>query len=598
MVNIDSQSTYKFVDRKVIIRLKDRVCETTDELLGSALFREVTFRYVRHLVRKDSPLLALFGREHQEIAESDVDVLIRALQLLVQMPLPWAQKLLEDERGLLQQPSILRSFVEGLYDYWRQFERFIVCDSEFDVLDKRPYRTFDRTIESLMHLARRAFRNVQKNITGKQTNMYRQVSAGAEIAAIALPKPVLYTGSHYDKIKDIPMIRQVLLYPPLLLNPSMNKRTGSFVRVERNPLEVVDIDSKEWLCYPAKVGTLLILVYFHEKFFELGFSLCNLFELADDAAMQAKPDAIFLFGVEENALDGLSNLPTVFYDAAEDGTLVGAIPRRDEFDYFGYIKKMILTLHNIKIMKTGRLPFHGALFRLNLKNDRGANVLIFGDTGTGKSETLEAFRALGEDEVREIVIIADDMGALNIDGQGNTIGYGTEVGAFVRLDDLQPGYAFGQLDRVIIMNPSLVNARVILPVTSYENVVKGFPVDMVLYSNNYEEIDEQHPIIERFDGPEAALQVFRAGAAMSKGTTTSTGFTHTYFANPFGPVQYQALHDEIAQRYFNNFFTKGIFVGQLRTQLGIPGSERKGPEEAARTLLEFFKKGKVAHSRQ
>jgi hypothetical protein len=338
------------------------------------------------------------------------------------------------------------------------------------------------------------------------------------------------------------------------------------------------------------VGSLLIMVYFHEKFFELGFSLCNLFELADDAALQSKPDAVYLFGVPQESLRGLAELPTVFYDAAEDGTLVAAIPCQDEFGYFGYLKKMVLTLHNIKMMKLGKLPYHGAMIRLNLKNDQGANVLIFGDTGTGKSETLEAFRTLGEDEIREIVIIADDMGSLAIDPDKKLIGYGTEVGAFVRLDDLKPGYAFGQLDRAIIMSPNMVNARVILPVTTYENVTKGYPVDMVLYANNYEEVDEEHPIIEKFEDPGKALKVFREGAAMSKGTTTSTGLTHTYFANPFGPVQYQALHDEIAKQYFETLFNQNVFVGQLRTRLGIPGWEQKGPEGSARALLELFKK--------
>jgi hypothetical protein len=136
------------------------------------------------------------------------------------------------------------------------------------------------------------------------------------------------------------------------------------------------------------------------------------------------------------------------------------------------------------------------------------------------------------------------------------------------------------------MNPSQVNARVVLPVTTYEHVVKGYSVDMVLYANNYEEIDEEHPIIERFPDSETALHIFREGTAMSKGTTTSTGLVHTYFVNIFGAIQYKSLHEEIALRYFETFFKRNIFVGQLRTRLGIIGWERKGPEEAARALLQ------------
>jgi hypothetical protein len=586
------QGSFQFVDRKVIIRLRDRGCETPEELLSSPLCREVVLRYVRKLERNNSPLLIFFG-EGREIHDLDVDELIQVFELLARMPLEWVTKLLvdQDRRRFVEHAAALHAFVEGLYDYWRQFERFIVCDSEGDVLDRRPYRTFHATSESLMHLVRGTYRDIQNHLSSSHLDIYRQVRAGAEVAVIALPKPLVLPDGCYGKLKDVPVIRQVLLYPPLLLNPPMNKRTGSFVRVEQNPLDRVDLDCKEWLCYPAKVGKLLILVCFHEKFFELGFSLCNLFELADNEFLQQPVDAVYLFGAPEHSLDEMASLPTVFYDDAANGMLVGAVPRRNEFGYFGYLKKMILTLHNIKMMKMGRMPYHGAMVRLRLKGDRDANVLILGDTGTGKSETLEAFRTLGEEQIREMVIIADDMGALDIDADGKLIGYGTEVGAFVRLDDLQPGYAFGQLDRAIIMNPNQVNARVVLPVTRYDDVVYGYPVNMVLYANNYEEVDDDHPIIERFTDPAAALEVFREGTAMSKGTTTSTGLVHTYFANIFGPVQYKSLHDDIAHNYFEHFFRQGIFVGQLRTRLGIAGWERKGPEEAAQMLLDLLRTG-------
>jgi len=45
------------------------------------------------------------------------------------------------------------------------------------------------------------------------------------------------------------------------------------------------------------------------------------------------------------------------------------------------------------------------------------------------------------------------------------------------------------------------------------------------------------------------------------------------------------VHDRLAQVFFNAFFSKGIFVGQIRTRLGIDGFESKGPEAAALELL-------------
>ena len=531
-------------------------------------------------------MLGIFGKPVSEVNDADEALLVDVLKILSKLELDCVLPLMPEAAPIVRDPFLLNTFIENLYNSWREYERFVVVDSADDRLDQRPYRTFNATIESLMHLVRKVYRDVQRNTTGRRPNVYRQVQAGAEIATIALPKEMKLPGGAYDKLKDIPVIRQILVYPPLLLNPPMNKRTGQFQRIPQNPLDVVEINPEEWLCYPARVGPLLILVYFHERFFELGFSLCNLLELADDEALNEPVNAVYLYGVPGTALDSLAPLPTVFYDDTENDLISAAVPNRDEFGYFGYLKKMVLTLHNIKMLRMERLPFHGAMVNIVLRGGKSFTVLIFGDTGAGKSETLEAFRTMGEDMIADIVTIADDMGSLEIGADGEIKGYGTEVGAFVRLDDLQPGYAFGQLDRTIIMNPNQVNARVILPVTNYSNVMRGYRPDMVLYANNYEEVDAEHPLIERLPDAETALAVWRDGAAMSKGTTTTTGLVHTYFVNVFGATQYREDHDVIARRYFEEFYKQGIFVGQLRTRLGMPGWERSGPEEAARALLE------------
>lgn len=578
--------SFKIVDNKIIIKSRGRMCETADELISSALFMEILKKAIDNLLEGKSVLLEVFGEEKPH--EKNIEILRKTLGFLCKMPGHLVPKVVNGSEIFFNNTHLLNDFVEYLYNFWRSFDRFVLCDSEEEILNKRPYRTFNNTIEKLTHLVRATYRDIQENITGKHPNIYRQVSAGAEFAAIALTKDFSNLREPYNKLNSVLVIRQVLLYPPLVLNPPMNKRTGRFEKIDQNPLHNVDVNENEWLCYPAKVGPLLIYIYFHERFYELGFSLCNLFELADDIELQKKPDAVYAFGVPDDALDNLGTIPTVFYDDIDNDLLMAAVPNRDEFGYFGYLKKMVLTLHNIKMMKSGKFPFHGALIKIILKNDKEATVLIIGDTGAGKSETLEAFRVLGEDYIKEMIVIADDMGSLEIDSSDDIIGYGTEVGAFLRLDDLHPGYAFGQIDRSIFMSPNQINARIVLPVTTFDNVIKGHKINFVFYANNYEEVDGEHPIIERFNFPEQALHVFREGAVMSKGTTTSKGLVHSYFANIFGPPQYREIHDNLAIKYFNAFFKKDIFVGQIRTRLGIPGYEITGPELAAKELLNVF----------
>jgi energy-coupling factor transporter ATP-binding protein EcfA2 len=580
--------SYRIFKDKVVIRIKDRLCDTPTELLSSKLFLQILTHCIKSLARRNSHLLKIF--DHDDIGGDDIRLLIETFLFLTKLPADLVPRVVKGSDQFFRNLSLLNEFVEYLYNYWREMQRLIICDSQGEQFDQRPYRTFDNTVETLTHLVRSAYRDIQENITGNHPRIFRQVRAGAEIATIALTKDISYPNSSFKMLNDISMIRQVLIYPPLIFNPPMNKRSGTFERVNRSPLEFINIHKDEWLCYPAKVGPLLIMVYFNLDFFELGFSLCNLFELAGDADLTRRPDAIYMFGVPEDQFPSLGKTQTIFYDdGTQDGVLVGAVPDSPQYGYFGYLKKMILTLHNIKMMKMHRLPYHGAMVNLTIRGKRSYSILIMGDTGAGKSETLEALRGVAGEDVNQITVIADDMGSLELKPDGSISGYGTETGAFVRLDDLQPGYAFGQIDRTIIMSPAQVNARVVLPVTTYENIMKGFSPDLVLYANNYDLVDENHPLLERFDTPEEALRVFRDGAVMSKGTTTTSGLVKTYFANIFGPDQYQEVHEPLADEYFKAIFNQGVYVGQLRTQLGLSGQERTGPEKAARALLDTLK---------
>jgi hypothetical protein len=567
------------------MRVRRRFCETPDELLHSDLFREVLRRCLRELSRRDSPLLAFLEGTHEQ--ENTLDVLVKTLDFLTKIPLALVPNIVAGTASFPAHGKCMADFVEYLYNFWRSFERYAVCDSEGDALDKRPYRTFNETVEQFSHLVRGVYRDVQEGIQGIHPRIYRQLRAGAEISAIALPQPLPLPPGPYEKLQGVAVIRQILLNPPLILDPPMNKRTGSFILVRENPLERVTIDPGDWLCYPALVGDLLILVFFHNTFSELGFSLCNLFEIADDKDLLRPPDAVYIFGDPTDGLNGIAEMPTVFAEDSANGMFVAAVPNRREYGYFGYLKKMVLTLHNAIKMKQGRLPFHGAMLSIQLVGGSSANILLMGDTGAGKSETIEALRTMADTKIRDLAIVADDMGSLEL-RDDHVMAYGTEIGAFLRLDDLSPGFAFGQIDRAIIMSAGRMNARIVLPVIDYASVIRGVRLDAVLYANNYEEIDDDHPVLERFKEVTEAMKVFRDGTSMSKGTTTSMGLVHTYFANIFGPPQYRKLHEELAARFFTAFYENGVFVGQLRTRLGVPGREIEGPKEAARQLLQLI----------
>ncbi|MBK9391061.1 MAG: hypothetical protein IPN68_13045 [Bacteroidetes bacterium] len=183
---------------------------------------------IDNLKKKNSPLLDIF--ENKNTDSEAVGDLIKTLTYLVKYENKLVPHIFEKSAGFLRNLDKLASFVEYLYDYWRSFDRFIVNDSEGDRLDKRPYRTFNETIEQLTHLIRTVYRQIQENITGSHPNVYRQIPAGAEMSVISLPKKIAYPAEKYKSLNTIPVIRQMLIYPPLVIQQPMNKRTGHFKR--------------------------------------------------------------------------------------------------------------------------------------------------------------------------------------------------------------------------------------------------------------------------------------------------------------------------------------------------------------------------------
>ena len=576
---------------QAILNVREQPCQTEKELLQSSPAQRVILKFVEELKEKDSRLLRIFPEELASQPAPTITERIHPLLIkLLDRPIEEVGPGSELGEDVLGHKDKFHQFIEKLYDFWRDYTRFIAKWTGYGSSEEgtRPYLQFNEELDELTELVRSAYRSIAENVTSSHPIVYRQVSAGFEVGLAVDKKEFNYPDLIKEKFGQVPVIEQVTIEPPFVIDPPMNKRTGMFQETDDNPIEGAEVNPQDWMCYPAKVGDLRIDVFFHQDFMDLGTSLANLFELATGDELEEEPDAVYAYGLDPADMQKYGDLPTVFYRDEETDLLYGALPREPRFGYFGYVKKMMLTLHNTIAMDKGRMPLHGAMTRIFLRNQEDpVTIAIMGGSGAGKSETLEAFRVIGEELIQETEIICDDMGSLGISESGEVLGYGTETGAFVRLDDLQKGYAFEQLDRSIFMSPQRTNARALMPVAPIEKVLEGMPIDYFFYANNFEEVDEEHPIIERLESPEKAISVFSEGARMSKGTTSETGLSHTYFANPFGPAQFKEKHDEIAKKFFEQFYESQVFVGQLRTRLGISGMETEGPEKAAEALLEL-----------
>ena len=162
---------------------------------------------------------------------------------------------------------------------------------------------------------------------------------------------------------------------------------------------------------------------------------------------------------------------------------------------------------------------------------------------------------------------------------------GTEIGAFVRLDDLDTGYAYQIMDRALFLNPNQINARVVIPITTHEFISKNHPVDMVFYANNYSENKND---IKLFSNLAEALDVFKKGIRKAKGTTSEVGLVSSYFANPFGPVQEKEKTEKLLIKYFKTLQENNVLLGEIYTRLAVDGYQTKGPQETAKQILTYL----------
>lgn len=560
-----------------ILNFSKKYCSTPEELLSSSGFKNVLEKYIKHLQKGDSSLLDRMNTYiDQDSLSQTVTNLFKALMIF---PLSEIKKMNPSNKSLLHNRSDLLEFIEDLYNYWRSLERYALIESS-TVSSGIQNKTFIHSTLDFSNTVLQIYRTIEEKLIESNHNIYRQTTAGVN-AGVVLHQSFTQLPKEYSTLNEIKFIKQIVLNPPFIIYPKENKRSGFFTETEINPIDKLLIQPSHYFCYPAKVGDSLAFIYFHRNYMSMGISLCNLFELAKPSEYEnKKPDLIYVFGGRTNSTEK----ETVFYLDKKNNIKFGFANNTEHIDYFGYMKKMILTLHNIKMIEENKLPIHGAMVHITFKNGLTKNVAIIGDSGAGKSESLEAFRTLSKKYLKDIKVIFDDMGTFEI-VNNQVVGYGTEVGAFVRLDDLEAGYSFNQMDRAIFMNPHLVNARLLMPIETYETIVKRYPIDLLLYANNYEDVKE---VFTLFDTVEEAIKVFTLGKRKAKGTTTEDGLVESYFANPFGPHQMKNENDIIIDKVFSKLYQNSIPVGQIYTKLAIDGYEQKGPKLAAKRLFEWL----------
>ncbi|MEE8806977.1 MAG: hypothetical protein SOI44_00995 [Lactimicrobium sp.] len=557
-----------FHDNEVILNYSADFVTSTSQLLDSQVFNEFLDHYLTYLDshRRDLRSFLYKNTNDREQVKKDLKNVLHVLLLMNvnKVDLPY-----------LELPETMQDVIEEGYRYWNSLQRFSVLYAQR--ADSYQTNAFMNVDNQINEVARNFFRTVEAKITGRADNVYRQIQAGTN-ASLLMQKYAWDCPKEYQELSDIDFVHTIMVRTPLIIHTKSNKRTNTFAPSDHNPIEDFKKGNDDWFCFPALVGEVLIFVYFHRDEMSSCVATSGLFQLArEEDCRNRKPDAILFFGNPDGTKD------TVYYHDKDNHMWIGKTSASPEIDYFGYTKKSILTLHNLAMMERGWLPIHGAMVNLYLKDGRKKGLMFMGDSGAGKSETIEALSNLASDQIDHQETVFDDMGTIHMDKDGNLWAQGTEIGAFVRLDDLDKGTAYKDLDRSIFFNPDKKNARVVMPAAPYKVVTKNHPIDCFVYANNYDDKRGMH----LFANEKEAEDVFIQGKRFALGTTQEKGLSTTFFANPFGPMQEQDICRPLIDKMFTALFEKGIPVGEVYTCLGLPDKGNHGIDKGAQALLDF-----------
>lgn len=563
--------------RQVVMNFSELFCKNEIEVLTSECFKEVWSKFLDHIFKVEK-------QDVLQIINIFVDPkndFITLYKLLLEFEIEEIKRMTPFYKMILDHCDVLYELVENFYDYWRRLERYgiVYAKSNLEGLEST---TFTSAMDQFNNVILSVYRTISQKVLGDKFAIYRALPAGVNAGLLISKHKWMNKNSQYDFLANANAIEQVLIRPPFITYSDKNKRTGIYKEVNYNPLTMVSksFNAEDYYCYSARVGSALAYVYFHRDYLAHGITLCNLFEFVPINKCQGqKPELLYVFGAD---IEGES----VFYHDLLDDVYIGVAPHNSSIDYFGYMKKMLLTLYNVKMIDNGYLPLHGACVSITMKSGVTKNVVIIGDSGAGKSESLEALSSYAGENISSQITIFDDMGTFKL-VKNDILAYGTEIGAFVRLDDMTAGYAYREMDRAIFMNPDKVNSRLVIPVATYRQIMKGYKVDMVLYANNYEDSSES---LKVFNNKEEALKTFIRGARKAKGTTQEVGLVESFFANPFGPVQRSEQTLELLNKYFDKLFKDNVLVGELYTKLAVTGQEHDGPASAAKKLFEILDK--------
>lgn len=218
------------------------------------------------------------------------------------------------------------------------------------------------------------------------------------------------------------------------------------------------MDPKDYVMKMVQVGGTKVLLVMNRSYSHYMVEELRLFPQTDltlEDMANCKPDCVSFLGLPTKVF-GEDYRIGYFMDEDSEGNTVPVswVDAESITDYMGYLKKPILTVANEKVREKEMMPVHGSAFSIVFKNGLRKTIVMAGDSGTGKSETIIAMiEQIIKNEglaaqVEGIEFLSGDMLSFFEGNDGEMYMLGTEQGDFMRMTDIPADWKERVRDRI------------------------------------------------------------------------------------------------------------------------------------------------------
>lgn len=361
---------------------------------------------------------------------------------------------------------------------------------------------------------------------------------------------------------QIPFISRVQLHHvPLFHQPDAAdfhiQRSATFIYRD------ISMDANAFFAMSIAIADKKGIVYLSRECVQLGVCLSALYPLVTPALQQ---DFILIF-----ALSSGKNQASYYYDETNQIT-IGLVSGTHTMHHIRYLKDMLQTLYNSICMEKHDLPIHASMLQITACSVK-KGLVFAGETGTGKSELLDAcLRFCGQKEINAVPVY-DDHGTWHYLDE-EIVSTGGEIGALKNITHSRITSVFSTFSGSMFLMQDNLELYQILPLAAHAQTLQFHKVTHVFYLDN---ISDEHGY-RRLETLDECLDLFRKGPFRRHGKLVSS-----YFINPLGCAQNKSVCDTLIRDFFTILYLQDIPVYVLYTK----GAESNGLlyEEYASLIL-------------